>query len=185
MIPSSVTSIGAYAFSNCSGLTGVTIPNSVESIGEYAFLNCIGFTSVTIPNSVTSIGRHAFSNCSGIIGIIVDEVNPVFYSKNNCIIETATKKLVIGCKTSIIPNDGSVTNVEDYALFRCDGLTSVKIPSSVTNIGDRAFYDCTGLTSITFNGTIAEWDAISKESYWNYKVPATKVVCSDGEVSLS
>ncbi|MBQ8806949.1 MAG: leucine-rich repeat protein [Bacteroidaceae bacterium] len=39
------------------------ITYSVTSIGAYAFYNCSGLTSVTIPNSVTSIGQHAFSDC--------------------------------------------------------------------------------------------------------------------------
>ena len=51
-----VTSIGDYAFQNCSGLTNITIPDSVTSIGNNAFYYCSGLTSVTIPNSVTSIG---------------------------------------------------------------------------------------------------------------------------------
>ena len=63
-IPNSVTSIGRYAFTGCSGLTSVTIPNSVTSIGNYAFRFCSGLTSVTIGNSVTSIGKDAFRNCS-------------------------------------------------------------------------------------------------------------------------
>ena len=58
-----VTSIGDYAFYNCTGLTSVTIPNSVTGIGGRAFYNCIGLTSVTISNSVTSIGEEAFYNC--------------------------------------------------------------------------------------------------------------------------
>ncbi len=61
VIPNSVTSIGKYAFSGCSGLTSVTIPNSVTSIGWSAFDGCSGLTSVTIPNSVTSIGKRAFN----------------------------------------------------------------------------------------------------------------------------
>ena len=59
----SVTSIGDFAFSGCSGLTSVTVPNSVTSIGDNAFYKCSGLTSVTIPNSVTSIGSCAFSYC--------------------------------------------------------------------------------------------------------------------------
>ncbi|MBQ5913121.1 MAG: leucine-rich repeat domain-containing protein [Bacteroidaceae bacterium] len=44
----SVTSIGDDAFSDCSGLTSVTIPNSVTSIGDGAFYECSGLTSVHI-----------------------------------------------------------------------------------------------------------------------------------------
>ena len=48
------------AFSNCSGLTSITIPNSVTSIGNYAFSNCSSLTSITIPNSVTRIESRTF-----------------------------------------------------------------------------------------------------------------------------
>ena len=55
--------IADLAFSDCSGLTSVTIPNSVTSIGFRAFYGCSGLTSVTIPNSVTSMGGGAFYYC--------------------------------------------------------------------------------------------------------------------------
>ena len=64
VIPESVTSIKAYAFSGCSGLTSVTIPNSVTSIGDWAFSGCSGITNITIPESVTSIGASAFRGCA-------------------------------------------------------------------------------------------------------------------------
>ena len=70
-IPSSVTSIGEYAFYGCSGLTSLTIPSSVTSIGYCAFLGCSGLTSFTIPSSVTSIGWGAFCGCSGLTSIYV------------------------------------------------------------------------------------------------------------------
>ena len=67
----SVTSIGNYAFQNCSGLTSVTIPNSVTSIGDSAFYGCSSLTSVTIPNSVTTIGNNAFQSCSGLTSVTI------------------------------------------------------------------------------------------------------------------
>ena len=66
-----VTSIGSYAFSDCSGLTSITIPNSVTSIGAGAFYWCTDLTSITIPDSVTSIGNNAFSGCSGLTSITI------------------------------------------------------------------------------------------------------------------
>ena len=70
-IPNSVTSIGNYAFSGCSGLTSITIPNSVTSIGSSAFQGCSGLTSITIPDGVTSIGSSAFQGCSSLTSITI------------------------------------------------------------------------------------------------------------------
>ena len=134
-----VTSIGDYAFSDCSGLTSVTIPDSVTSIGNCAFDGCSGLTNVTIPNSVTSIGDYAFCKCSGLTSITIPNSvtsigNSAFY---NC------KSL-----TSITIPD-SVTSIGDYAFSDCSGLTSITIPDSVTSIGNCAFYSCSSLKNIT------------------------------------
>ena len=71
VIPNSVTSIGEWAFGDCSSLTSITIPNSVTSIGDDAFVWCSALTSVTIGNSVTSIGYRAFGGCSSITSITI------------------------------------------------------------------------------------------------------------------
>jgi len=72
-IPDSVTSIGRFAFSDCSSLTSVTIPDSVTSIGDYAFSGCSSLTSITIPDSVTSIGNSAFSGCSSLTSVTIPD----------------------------------------------------------------------------------------------------------------
>ena len=68
-IPSSVTSIGTYAFGNCTNLTRIEIPSSVTSIGGGAFDNCTSLTRIEIPSSVTSIGREAFEKCERLTSI--------------------------------------------------------------------------------------------------------------------
>lgn len=64
-----VTKINAYAFSNCSGLTGVAIPESINEIGDHSFENCTGLTSIEIPDAVTEIGAAAFEGCTGFTRI--------------------------------------------------------------------------------------------------------------------
>lgn len=88
IIPSSVTSIKDYAFSDCSSLTGtLTIPPSVVYIGDYSFKDCSGLTgTLTIPPSVVSIGGESFSGCSGLTGdlIIPSSITTISANFNSC-----------------------------------------------------------------------------------------------------
>ena len=164
-ISDGVTSIGNYAFYECSGLTSVTIPNSVTSIGSSAFDFCSGLTSVTIPNSVTSIGSYAFYGCyfekkDFINNSSLDaEANnywraTIIDSRNDgFVIKDGTLLKYTGNESSVtIPN--SVTSIGSSAFYTCSKLTSVTIPTSVTSIGDYAFSYCSSLTSITIPNSV-------------------------------
>ena len=175
-IPNSVTSIGSGAFSGCTGLTSITIPNSVTSIGVWVFYGCSGLTSITIPNSVTSIGDGAFTGCSGLTSINVASDNN-YYSSNNGILFNKKKTELIRfpsrkSQTSYtIPN--SVTSIGLGAFDSCTGLTSITIPNSVTSIGYEAFERCTGLKDVYYTGSKDEWEAISIGEYNDCLLNAT------------
>ena len=67
-----------------SGCNNSTIPASITSIGNYAFYNCSSLTSITIPNSVTSIGTNAFRGCSSLKSIyLLGETPPSVGGINN------------------------------------------------------------------------------------------------------
>ena len=149
----SVTSIGDSAFRG-RGLTSITIPDSVTSIGNNAFNWCIHLTSIEIPDSVISIGDSAFYNCRSLEKILVASNNPAYHSAGNCLIETESKTLILGCKNSVIPTGGSVTSIGNWAFYKCYDLTSITIPDSVTSIGDEAFSSCWRLTSITIPDSV-------------------------------
>ncbi len=132
---------------------GVATPEPIGP-GQGAFANCSEITSIYIPASVIDVGYGSlFANCDKLTSITVARRNSKYHSDGNCLIETASKKLISGCSTSVIPTDGSVTSIADYAFAWCNGLTSITIPSSVTDIGQDAFCGCSSLTSITFEKT--------------------------------
>lgn len=153
-IPNTVTSIGSRTFIGCSGLSSINIPSNVTSIGSRAFESCTGLTSITIPSGVTSIAGDTFLQCSSLVSITVDSNNTTFNDGNgsNCIIETSTNTLVVGCKNTTIPN--GVTSIGRYAFYFCTTLTSITIPNSVTSIAAEAFGSCSGLTSITIPNSV-------------------------------
>jgi hypothetical protein len=86
--------------------------------------------------------------------ITVREGNPKYHSSGNCLIETSTKTLVLGCKTSVIPADGSVTIIGSLAFYRCSGLESIVIPNCIIEIDNDAFSGCTSLTSIVIPDSV-------------------------------
>ena len=141
-IPNSVTSIGNSAFYGCSSLTSINIPYGVNSIGENTFYNCSSLTSVSIPNSITSIGRSAFMYCSNL-------------------------------KTIIIPE--GVTSINYYAFEGCKTLESVSLPSSISSIESGAFAYCEKLSSVTiYKETpvyIRDYSTFQYRSYATLHVP--------------
>ena len=147
-IPKSVTRIDSWSFENCRSLKSIVIPDSVTSIGSSAFHGCSSLKSIVIPDSVTSIGKGVFESCNSLVSITVEQGNPIYHSAGNCLIETASKTLIAGCKNSVIPADGSVTSIGYEAFSACDSLTSITIPDSVTSIGKVAFWCCYSLESI-------------------------------------
>ena len=144
VIPNSVTSIGNYAFIDCSGLISVTIPNSVTSIGNSAFSYCSNLTSVIIPNSVMSIGDRAFEGSSNLTSVTIGNS-----------VTTIGGSAFMGCSglTSVAIGN-SVTSIGGEAFYQCSGLTFITIPNSVVSIGGSAFQNCSGLTSVTIGSGI-------------------------------
>ncbi|MGN0788454.1 MAG: leucine-rich repeat protein [Christensenellales bacterium] len=176
----SVTTINENAFVNLIGLTRVVIPNGVTSIDRGAFEYCQNLTEIVIPSSVEIIDRNLVINCKNLTSIVVDEGNEKYISVDNCLIDTESKTLISGCKTSVIPTDGSVTRIGSEAFFSVKLNQQLVIPNSITYIGYMAFFvDYYYNTGIHFLGTMEEWNAIEKECNFG-KIP---IICTDGTIN--
>lgn len=132
-----ITTLGFCVFENCCMLSNLLIPNNITSIGLGTFSGCKALTSIKIPKSVNNISLRAFGSCPSIESIVVDDENLKYDSRQNCnaIIETSSGKLIMGCKTTIIPH--SVISIGSFAFIGCS--ESINVPSSVSTIDDNAF----------------------------------------------
>ena len=116
-IPSGVTSIGSYAFQQCTGLTSVTIPSGVTSIGSYAFQQCTGLTSVTIPNNVTAVEQSAFSQCTNLTSVNI----------GSSLTYLGIQMFSYCTSLTSITIPSNIVTIAGGALIGCTGLTKIII----------------------------------------------------------
>ncbi len=179
-IGDSVTSIGNYAFAECSSLTSVAVGSSVMTIGEHAFYYSDALTSITIPDSVTSIGECAFHSCRSLGELIIpesvttieagafmycDKLTSIAIPKN---VTNIGDRAFSHCESliAIVVDDanenyssddnGILFNKEKTELKQCPGGYSGEytIPGFVDSIADDAFSGCENLTSVVFHNGV-------------------------------
>ena len=156
VIPSSVTSIGNSAFSDCSSLSEVVIPSSVTRIGDSVFWYCRTLSDIVIPSSVTRIGDSAFFYCSSLSNIVIP----------SSVTSIGDSAFFYCSSLSEVVIPSSVTSIGNSAFSNCSSLSEVVIPSNVTSIGDGAFVGCSSLKYISipksviclYGNPFADWD---------------------------
>ena len=133
-IPSSVATIGAYAFANTS-ITGTLTFQDVTEIGEGAFENCKNISYLNFGFSLKKIGDKAFNGCTFPIDLSIPNTvteigNYAFYKCGEI------RKLTLPT---------SLERIGSYAFADCKNIGgNLLIPSSVKEIGDGAFSNCIG-----------------------------------------
>ena len=128
-----------------TGCKNTVIPNSVTSIGGYAFYNCTGLTFLTIGNSVSTIGSSAFAHCNRLNSITVlaetppslhiQVNNPSFYSFANVL-----QNIPVFVPCDALEDYQTASGWSDFTNFigLCSGEVSVTVNPSEggTVIGD-------------------------------------------------
>ncbi len=136
-------------------------------------------TEITIAPShmgkvIDSIGSYAFGGNKYLEKI--DLSSEVKYVQNSAFSScTQLKQVNFGKK---------LEKISSHAFYGC-AIEEITIPATCTEIGSYAFYNCKSLTKIYYEGTIEQWGKITLGRGWNLDVPATEVICSNGNVTLN
>lgn len=170
-LPSTLTKIGSYAFSNALKLENVTFADGISSLllGNYCFNGCKALTTITLPEGTTSVPSYAFQNCTALESITLPSTCTAInsYAFSGC-----TKLASIawpGVKT--ISND---------AFSGCTALgPTLEFPASCRSLGASTFKGCTGITKLVFNGSTAGANNTSWPSFVNCS-NITEVVFNEG-----
>ena len=163
-IPSGVTSIGNYAFSNCSSLTSINIPSSVTSIGQNAFSSCTGLTG-NMDIKGTSYGERAFMNCTGLTSLTVTESNAIFaYAVfDGCTSVTSVNvdslETWLNLTFTNVQNlpYGNPLSLQQKPALNVNGTVlsgELSIPNTVTSIKNGAFTGYDRITSLVMSNTV-------------------------------
>ena len=136
-----LTSIGDYAFYSCGFTESLKLPSSLSTIGDFAFANCTGFNgSLLFTANLSQLGSGAFMNCNGFDGDLninctIKKINPLTFA--NC----------SGFNGGISISN-SVTEIGDYAFYNCDKIMGdLALPDKLVTIGLGSFKNCRSLKS--------------------------------------
>lgn len=119
---------------NKDKLVSIILPSSITSIGDYAFLGCSGLTSATLGSGLTNIGNSVFSSCNDLIAINVASDNSTYSSVDGILYNKAITSLImcpLGRTSVIIPN--SVTAIFSDAFDFCTKLVEINVDSDNSN----------------------------------------------------
>ena len=135
-------------------IESVMIPSSITKIDAYVFSNCKNLKYLSIGKGLKEIDKYALCNVPALETIIVDQNNLYLDSRNNCnaIINTIENALLKGCKSTIIPDN--IVSIGKYAFYGYDEFLEIIIPDSVTSIGESAFHSCKNLSTIIIGSNL-------------------------------
>ena len=189
--PTTLISIGDYAFEYATSLTDFVVPETVGSIGEHFLEGCSSLTSLHIGKNVISIGVSSL--CIGtpaLTNIEVSSENNVFKSVGGVLFDKEMTTLYrcpanydSGNTEYNVPN--TIYRLHDDAFLQCRKLQKIALPRSLSVMKDALFWECNALETLSYDGTVSEFGQITKGEYWNDGLRLNIVKCTDGDYQIN
>ncbi len=136
-ISTEITSIGDFAFYQCTGMSGqLTLHSRLASVGDYAFYGCTSLTgSLSIQQSLVDIGKYAFSYCTSLSGGV-----GITLSANDDDAKISILKEGVFANSSLTGSftiPGTVVSIEENAISGTNQTGTLIVPASLQNIAPQ------------------------------------------------
>ena len=220
-----VEGIWEFAFDGCTNLKSVTLPSTIKTIGAYAFWGC-SITEIIIPSSVEVIGDYGLSG-NNLKKVILEDGSktlkvgygrsdgngyPLFGGNALQQLEEAyvgrrvesqwpdlfhgnetLKKLTLSDNVLSVPDSycescpnletvvlgKNINNIGNAAFFGCEKLSSINLPQGLISIGNASFEHCGALTNVTLPSTLK---TIGIEAFYDAALQELTIPASVDEI---
>ncbi len=139
-----------------SSLKNILLPDSTASIGANAFTQCSGLTKFTIGNRISNIKSQAFDGCSNLAEFTIKNGNQTYHVKDGVLFSKNSRTLILypqgKAGSYTIPD--SVNVIAESAFAGASKLTTIKFSKNTKSIGERAFSNCSKLNAVSIPKTI-------------------------------
>lgn len=169
-IPTSIETIGPYAFASAQKIKSIYLSDTITSLSEHSFDACKKMTEITLSNNISDIPTYCFANCS--------DLSVINFGTGITTLDTYSFYQCTGIVDLVLPD--SLIDIKNSAFEGCTHIVNLTFGNSVKNIGNKAFSYCENLKNIEFSSSI---ETIGDYAFiQNYKL--TEVTFAEGLISL-
>ncbi len=166
VLSDNITSLAnGYTFYECEKLTSITLSQGITQIGAYTFAYCYSLPTIVLPEVVTTIGNYAFYHCESLTEIALPDG-----------LTSLGNRTLANCTAlEYVDFPEGVTEIPQYVCYQCYGLKEVTMGSQTTTIDSYAIYECPSLEEITIP------ESVTSIGVWGigcqYEDTSTKIYC--------
>lgn len=131
-------------------LTKVCVEDDVTSVGPYAFEDCTALTFARIGKGAATFSTHAFYNCSSLKEFLC---NVRSFSTDSL---TADSNVFVNAGASdgfSVVFEDDATRIPGYLFYNCKNLTNLTLGKGISSINSFAFAGCTGMKTLYIKST--------------------------------
>ncbi len=148
-IPNTVTSIGGYAFDECSRLVGASFPKGIREIGNNALSGWTGLRNLVLPEGLERIGHLAVAYCTNLRTVYIPNT-----------VSVIDRSAFYNCENLVeISIPDSIETLGELAFEGCKSLYSMVIPYTLESHNGAITRYCTSLEHFLYLGYWSHWDA--------------------------